>query len=79
MFFQVEPPCREESGGKIRNGTQIDAKHFLIYAHLRKTFPTLILFVTVDLKDINKFLVFGLSFSCFRCFQLMIEIRSTLF
>lgn len=74
MFFQVEPPCREKSGSKIRNGTQIDAKHLLIYTHLRKTF-TLILFVTVDLQDINKFLVFVLSIFCFRCFQLMIKIR----
>lgn len=75
MFFQAEPPCGEESGGKIRNGTQMDTKHFLNYTHLRKPFPTLILFVTVDLKDIKKFLVFGLSIFCFRCFQLMIEIR----
>lgn len=41
MFFQVESPCREKTGGKIRNGTQTDSKHLLIYAHLRKTFPTL--------------------------------------
>ena len=56
LFLPVEPPCREESRSEMRNGTHTEAIHFLIYVLLRKL-PTLILLVTVDLKDLKKFLV----------------------